>query len=100
MTHARKELALGLIRAIGFVLRFAESFLDARALGDIVGHAKHCLVGLRPGSRPKHVDQRPILARVTVHEVGDFSVEQQGLRDRLGHGPVFRTNQIEVRATD
>src|ERR1700674_1008500 len=98
MAHAGKELTLGLVRAVGFVLRFAESLLDAGALRDVVRYAKHGLVRLRPGSRPKHIDQRPILPRITIHKVGNFSIEQKDLRHRLRHGPAFRTNQVEVGA--
>ncbi len=97
MAHPGEKFALGVIGAVRLFLRLAESFLDPGAVGHVVRHAEHDLVRLRPRSRPKHVDQRSVLPRVTINEVRDLSVHPQDLRDLIRHRPVFGANEVDVR---
>src|SRR5205809_7595583 len=71
MAHAGKKFALGVVGPVRLLLRVPESLLDTGPIGDIVGHAKHGLVRLRPGGRPKHIDQGTVLPRTTINEVCD-----------------------------
>ena len=74
MTHAREELTFCPVRAISFLLRFAKGFFDSGALGHIMRDAKKDLVGVRPGSGPKNVDECAIFADITINKVRDFPV--------------------------
>src|SRR6202011_1901233 len=69
MAHPGKELALCSIGAIGFFLRFAQSFLDSLPLGDVVRHAEEGLVRRGPIGRPENVDECPIFPDITIHEI-------------------------------